>query len=552
MTTSGSETARAANDLKKMRRPKTAGAAVDRLPPHALDMEKGVCGCVLMSPGTVMDELQEARLVPEWCYDLRHQLLLHQAFRLHEEGKAWDVLVLQQRLKEAGLLEQVGGLAYLAQLQDAVPSAANLAYYLEAVRQKWQLRELIKLCTLTCGEAMEHTGEVDELLARVHSDFLRLETACVKDSEWSMKRLLADKVIPALTAHYTRGKAQINGITTGIEYLDKIFCGLGQAHGNYHVIAARPNVGKTSFMTQVALHAALAWERWEPVTEEEHARAEAAGERVTKGDDGKCLVLKRGVPVGISSLEMSADSLATKMLFQKGLADLQRWRTGFAEQKDVEVLAGAAAHLAERDNIYIDDSSRLPIEQIKARWRRWHRQYGVRLFMLDYLQLSKTLGKKLRPDRVQELADVSAELQALGKELNCPMIILAQMNRDYEKDPNRAPRMSDLKDCGAVEQDADTVTFLYAPRMSDTNKEFFEQAMEQRFGANWKKWDGRPERINALVAKNKHGPKGKAEMLLLHSSTVFVDWNKWLKENRLKAAAKGEESRYREEGDEEP
>src|SRR5205823_545864 len=144
------------------------------------------------------------------------------------------------------------------------------------------------------------------------------------------------------------------------------------------------------------------------------------------------------------------------------------------------------------------------------------------LFILDYLQLMQADAKRFRNDRVQELAEVSAELQALGKELNCPMLILAQMNRDYEKDPGRAPRMSDLKDCGAVEQDADSVTFLYEPRLSDTAREFYETAMAKKFGEKWKKWDGRPQRINALVAKNRLGPKGKAELLLLHSSTTFV------------------------------
>ena len=127
------------------------------------------------------------------------------------------------------------------------------------------------------------------------------------------------------------------------------------------------------------------------------------------------------------------------------------------------------------------------------------------------------------------------------------MIILAQMNRDYEKDPNRAPRMSDLKDCGAVEQDADVIGFLYEPRLSDDNKEFFEGAMLQQFGKDWKKWDGRPQRINMLFAKNRFGPKGKAELLLLHSSTTFKDWGVWCKTNKVRPPAAGEESRYRDE-----
>jgi replicative DNA helicase len=210
------------------------------------------------------------------------------------------------------------------------------------------------------------------------------------------------------------------------------------------------------------------------------------------------------------------------------------------------LLTRAAEPLARENRVVIDDTPRLRIGRLKAQWRRWFRQYGVRLFVLDYLQLMQGDVQRGRPDRVQELAEISAELQALGKELNCPMIILAQMNRDYEKDPNRAPRMSDLKDCGAVEQDADVIGFLYKPRLSEGQEEFFEGAMKSKFGENWRKWDSRPERINALFAKNRFGPCGKVELLLTHSSTRFYDWNVWLKENGLKGAAAGE-SQYKDE-----
>ena len=539
-------------NLRKMRRVRPDQPDVrntDRLPPHSEEAERGVLGCVLLSPNDTMDECVATGIQAEWFYDLRHQLIYHTVLGMHQRRLPVDLITLQHELKQAGKLEQVGGLAYLAGLPDAVPSAANLAYYADFVREKWQLRTLLRVCTEIAGEVYTNETTVDELLAKAQKTFLDLEQQAMPAMEQRIKRIITEKVVPDLEEHYTRGKAQLRGVTTGLEFLDKILCGMGGKNGQYYVFAARPNVGKTSLATQIAMHAALDYQRWEEVTAADFEKAATEGLPTKKTDEGKFLVLRKGIPVAISSLEMRSDSLVNKMLFQRGQADLQRWRTGFGEDKDIQLLTIAAGQLATADNIIVDDTPRLRIGQLKAKWRRWHWQYGVRLFILDYLQLMQADGKRFRPDRVQELAEVSAELQALGKELNCPLIVLAQMNRDYEKDPNRAPRLSDLKDCGAVEQDADVVAFLYQPKLNDTNQEFFDRAMAAKFGPKWMKWDGRPQRINVLVGKNRLGPKGKAELLLLHSSTTFVDWNVWLKENKLKAAAMGE-SQYKEGGEE--
>lgn len=521
----------------------------EKEPPHSPEAEQGVVGCVLLSPSECLDECNEARLSPEWFYDLRHTTIYEHALKLQLEGKPWDVIVLQQRLKDAGLLEEIGGISYLASLPDAVPSTANLSYYLDIVREKWQLRTMLQMCSGVIDSVSEFEGHVDELFTTIHSQFLQIQEAASRPSESTIRDVLKNRVLPKMEAHYTRGRAQITGVTTGLEYLDKIFSGLGGGNGNYYVLAARPNVGKTSLISQIAMHVSQDYRFLKEVPAEEAENRKAKGEQIITIDDGKQLAWHQGLPVGISSMEMQTDSLVQKMLFQRSGADLQRWRTGFAYEGDLTIIGKAASELGASNRIIIDDSPRLRIGQLKARWRRWYRQYGVRFFILDYLQLMQADQKKFRNDRVQELEEVSAEIQALGKELNCPLMILAQMNRDYEKDPFRAPRMSDLKNCGAVEQDADAITFLYEPKLSDTAREFFENAMHAKFGENWKKWDAKPQRINALVAKNRLGPKGKAELLLLHSSTTFVDWNVWLKENKLKAAAMGE-SKYN--NDEEP
>jgi replicative DNA helicase len=541
------------NLKKKVGSPPTAG---DRLPPHSPEAEAGVLGCVLLEPSTCLDELREAGGQPEWMYDLRHQHILLAMFGMFDANVGIDLITLQQRLKEADLLEQVGGILYLSRLQDAVPSAANLNYYTAIVREKWLMRQAITLGTEMVGRIYDFEGEVGPLISEVTNDFNKLEILALGDgrnrSEWRIGPLLSQRVIPKLEAHYTRGRAQMSGlVTTGLEYLDKIFCGWGGDNGNFHVVAARPNVGKTSLITGFALHAALDFEYVDPVAPDKAKELHEA-EKTVFESNGQMFVKLKGVPVGISSLEMSAESLGFKMLFQRAKADLQRWRTGFATDADFPPLITAMEGMVKADNILIDDTPRETIASIKSKWRRWHRQHGVRFFLLDYIQLIKGERGRFRPDRVQEMEDICAELQALGKELNCPMCILAQLNRDYEKEPTRLPRLSDLKNCGAIEQDADSVTILYKPSLKKPGSsedspdgEFFKECMTDKFGEGWRKMDGRPERINALVEKNKHGPKGDAQLLFLKSSTLFVDYNVWLKENGYKRPAAGESGKYK-------
>lgn len=537
----------------------------DRLPPHAPEAEAGVCGSVLLEPSGCLDALDEMGFQPEWCYDLRHQVILATARGMHfrQPREVVDMVTIQVELRQTGKLEEVGGYGYLNELMDGVPGATGASFmlaYAEKVREFWQMRVALAAAAGIEARVRELEDQrvpgdsVEAVIDEALHDLEKVSELHTHRSEAFIRDLLRDKVIPKLEQHYTRGRAQMNGlVTTGLEYLDKIFCGLGGDNGNYHVFAARPNVGKTSLVTGMALHAALDFEFTEELKSGEGRVSGEDG--VFRTEEGRWFQKKKGVPVGISSLEMSAESLGLKMLFQRARADLQLWRTGFAKAEHFPPLTIAASQIGTMNNILIDDTPRENIQSIKAKWRRWHRQYGVRVFLLDYIQLIKSSSKRFRQDRVQEMEEISAELQALGKELNCPMIILAQLNRDYEKEPNRLPRLSDLKNCGAIEQDADSVTLLYKPspykpfsKEFTDDYEFFRQCMEAKHGENWKKWSGRPERINALVEKNKHGPKGDAQLLFLKSSTLFVDWDAWLKQNNFKNASKGEESRYRTEG----
>lgn len=509
-----------------MRREKPKSATEDRLPPHSTEAERALLGCIFLSPVECLSECQEGGMEPEWFYDLRHGLVFTLLQGQAQAGKGLDLVSVYQAAVDQKLVAQIGGLPYLAALPDATPSSANVSYYADIVREKYQLRRIIKLGGELIDGAMDFRGTIEQALAAAESKVLSLRLIGERTSEHSIKEILGNEVIPDLEK-YHRGKAQIRGLTTGIEYLDKLIGGIGGEDDFLWVFAARPGTGKTSLILDFAEWIALHHQVW--------SYPDGAKE-------GEAAVKTIGLPVGIFSMEMTRKALGKRMLFQKARADLQRWRTGFATNADLPPLIKAAGELA-RAPIWVDDTARLSIESAKARARRMHRQHGIGLFMWDYLQLMRGSAKRFRPDRVQELAEVTGEFQALGKELGVPNIVLAQMNRDYEKSPRwRPPQMSDLKDCGAIEQDADGIVFLYEPKMNDEQQDFFEGAMRREFGdergnLDWAKC---PRRINLLIEKCRFGPRGICELLFHQASTHFEDWNVWLKGKGLKKPALGE------------
>ena len=282
MIDSVSETAGATADLKKARRQKPAirnpQSTIDRLPPHALDMEQGVLGCQLLSPnecvGEVIEKLKDIGV--EAHYDLRHQTIQAELFEMYDNRIPIDVITLQQRLKDKQLLEQVGGIAYLAQLQDAVPSAANLSYYLDIVREKFLLRKMIQTCTDVVGRVYDYEGEVDALLDEVERDVLRISESRAQGDVLTTKELV-NKAIGTIENFFSR-KGTLTGLATGFADLDRMTDGL---HGSEMiVIAARPSMGKTSLAMNIVEHA----------------------------------VLEQKLPVGVFSLEMSAEALVLRMM----------------------------------------------------------------------------------------------------------------------------------------------------------------------------------------------------------------------------------------------
>jgi replicative DNA helicase len=458
-------------DLRKTRRKKTAMAdltKIDRLPPHSMEAEQGVLGCILLSPNDCLgDCIEKFKSGPEVFYDLRHRSVYETLIEMYERKEAIDLITVQQTLKDKSQLDGVGGLAYLASLPDAVPSAANLEYYQEIVREKFVLRRMISTCTEVVGRAYEHQGEVDTLLDEVERDVLRMASDRVMGGNRTIKDLVHSAIHTIEEYHQRQGK--LGGLGSGFLDLDKMTDGWHE--GEMIIIAARPSMGKTSLAMNMVEHVAV----------------------------------NLNLPVGVFSLEMTAESLVMRMMSSLARVNSRSIRDGFLSERDFSKLTTAAGKLAKAP-LFIDDASGLSILQLRAKARRMHQQYGLKLFVIDYLQLLHSTSRRAE-NRQQEIADISNGIKALAKELRVPVIVLSQLNRELEKDKNRKPRMSDLRESGSIEQDADVVGLLYRPVANDDDE-----------GPTP---DQEAVPVNLLIAKQRNGPTGDVNLTFLKSCTRF-------------------------------
>ena len=468
----GSEVGGAPPDLKKSRRHKPAAvdlSKVDRLPPHSLEAEQGVLGCMLLSPNECVGLcLEKFKGGSEVFYDLRHQTVFELLVAMYDQKTPIDLITVQQRLKDKQQLDAIGGIAYLSALLDAVPSAANLSYYADIVREKSMLRKMIRTCTEVVGRVHEYEGEVDALLDEVERDVLRISEERVEASTLTIKELVHGAINKIEDFHARQG--MLTGLATGFPDFDKMTSGLHG--GEMIVIAARPSMGKTSLAMNIVEH----------------------------------VVLEERQPVGVFSLEMTAESLVLRMLCSRSRVNLRSIREGFLAERDFPKLTGAAGKLSLAP-LYIDDSPGLSILQLRAKARRMWQQYGIKLFVIDYLQLLNSTSRRAE-NRQQEIADISGGIKALAKELKVPIIVLAQLNRDIEKRPKATPMLSDLRESGAIEQDADLVALLYKPSSGEEDDSGPREDQEAL-------------PVNLLIAKQRNGPTGDVNLTFLKSYTRF-------------------------------
>jgi replicative DNA helicase len=460
-------------DLRKGRR-KNAGASrpstsnVDRLPPHSIEAEQGVLGCIFLAPHECIGEcVEKFKPGPTVFYDLRHQVIFELLMEMYDKKEAVDLITVQQRLKDKGQLESVGGLTYLAALPDKVPSSANLSFYVNIVREKYILRKMISVCTDVVGRVYEHEGEVDSLLDEVERDVLKISEERVEAQTLSIKDVVHQAINRLEEYHQNQG--MLTGISTGFMDLDKMTTGMHG--GEMVVIAARPSMGKTSLAMNIA----------------------------------EAVAIDQKLPVGVFSLEMSSESLVLRMLCSRARVNLRNIREGFFSERDFPKITNAAGKLASAP-LFIDDTAGLSILQLRAKARRMWQQYGIKLFIIDYLQLLHSTARRAE-NRQQEIADISSGVKALAKELNVPVIVLSQLNREMEKDKNRKPRMSDLRESGSIEQDADLIGLLYKPNAGDDEE---GPSIEQ---------EAVP--VNLLIAKQRNGPTGDVQLTFLKTYTRF-------------------------------
>jgi replicative DNA helicase len=440
----------------------------ERVLPQSIMAEQGVLGCVLLSPSDNLDTcIKTFRKGGEVFYDLRHRIIFDTLTEMYDAKQPIDLLTLQEKLKMKGQLATIGGIPYLVALSDAVPSAANLEYYVEIISEKFILRQIIQACTSVVGRVYGHDGKVDELLDEVERDILQISEERVENTSMLMKELVHRAINTIEDFHQRQG--MLTGIGTGFVDFDKMTSGLHG--GEMIVIAARPSMGKTSLAMNIVEHVVL-----------EEKRA-----------------------VGVFSLEMTAESLILRMLCSRARINMRSIRDGFLAERDFPKLTAAAGQLAHVP-LYVDDTAGLSILQLRAKARRMHQQYGVEMIVIDYLQLLSADSSRIE-NRQQEIAQISNGLKALAKELRIPVIVLSQLNRALEKDNGRKPRLSDLRESGAIEQDADLVALLYNDERKDDECGTLHED------------DALP--VKLLIAKQRNGPTGEVNLTFLKGFTRF-------------------------------
>lgn len=466
-----SDMAGAGADLKLARRQKASradGPNIDRLPPHSASSEQGTLGCQMLSPmECVPIFIMKSGGDVEVYYDLRHQTIQKCILSLYEDRTPIDMISMQDWLKQHQLLDQVGGILYFGQLIDSTPSAANLEYYLSKVVECHTVRRMIRTCSEIVGRAYEFTCTVDELLDEAEKDFMSIRPA--SSQEITPIKVLVNDAISSIEKDFER-KNPVIGLATGFIDLDVMTGGLNGP--DVWVIAARPSMGKTSLGWNIAEH----------------------------------VVLELKQEVGFFSLEMSAAQLVKRSLCSCARVNHREITRGFIHESDFPKLTNAAGKLG-RAKIFIDDTAGLSILNLRARARRMVQQYGCKLFVIDYLQLLNSKTRRSQDNRQQEVADISSGIKALAKELNVPIIVLAQLNREFEREgKKRKPRLSDLRESGAIEQDADLVGLLYKVNLGDD-----EESDEDQFAVP----------TNLLIAKQRNGPTGDVNLTFIKQFTRF-------------------------------
>jgi replicative DNA helicase len=441
---------------------------IHRTPPHSVEAEQGVLGSMLISPRDTIAECVE-KINEEYFYVPAHQTIYTVLVELWNAGQAIDLITFTQVLRDRNLLETVGGAAFVTSLFTFVPTAANVQYYLDIVRDKYILRSIIAAATESVRRAYEEQDEVGNLLDEVEQKIFAVGEDRFKGQMLSMKDQVME-AIESIEKLYER-KGGITGISTGFVEFDRMTSGMHPSE--MIVIAARPSMGKTALAMNIAEHVAI----------------------------------NENLSVGVFSLEMSSQQLVQRLLCSRARVNLQKVRDGFLGERDFPSLTAAASKLAEA-RIFIDDSASLTILELRAKARRLKAQQDVQLIIVDYLQLLRSTSRRAQDNRQLEISEISAGLKGLAKELKIPLIVVAQLNRQPEARSGGKPRLSDLRESGSIEQDADLVGLLVRPEIYEED----EEARAEKAGE-----------AELIIAKQRNGPVGEIPLTFLKEFTRFED-----------------------------
>jgi replicative DNA helicase len=434
-----------------------------KIPPHNLEAERAVLGAILLEPQIIPRAIE--LLKPDEFYKDGHRKIYGAMVRLFDRSEPADALTVAEELRRAGELDDVGGQAALATLMEEATVATQFAAYAQIVRDKAQLRELIRVARELTEHGFDESEDVRALIDRAEQMVFRISERRLHKSAVPVREVLT-RTIEHIETLY-RKKEHVTGVPTGFADLDRLTAGLQKA--DFIIIAGRPSTGKTAFALNVVQQVAV--------------------------ETGRAAL--------IFSLEMSKEQLVQRLLCSEARVDSHRVRTGYLETGDWKRIGAAAGRLADAP-LFIDDTANLSVLEARAKARRIRAEHGLDLVVIDYLQLMQ--GRWRAENRQQEISEISRSLKALAKELEVPVVALSQLSRAVEARGDSLPRLSDLRESGALEQDADVIVFLHRPGLYKENPADAEKNL-----------------TDVIIGKQRNGPTDKIQLVFKPEYTRFED-----------------------------
>ncbi len=434
------------------------------LPPQNIEAEQAVLGTVLLQDKSL---LQIAEIIePNDFYRDAHKVIFTAMITLFEKREPHDLITVAGLLSDQNKLNDVGGAAYLASLTDIVPFSGTLVHHAKIIHKKSVLRRLIQTTSEVAARCYDAQDDIESLVDQAEKTIFEIAQS-KKGQGFQPMAQIVPRAFDRITKLFDR-QEHITGIATGYEELDKMTAGLQPSE--MIILAARPSMGKTALAMNIVQHAAL----------------------IDK------------TPTAVFSLEMSMESLALRMLCSVGRIDAQRIRTGKLHESDWPKLTRATGMLADAP-IYIDDTAGLTVLEMRAKARRLKSEHNLGLVVIDYLQLMQ--GKSSTENRTQEISDISRSLKAMAKELNVPVLALSQLNRSLENRTDKRPQLSDLRESGAIEQDADVIMFIYRDEVYNKSEDNPNRGLAE-----------------VIIGKQRNGPTGMVKMTFLGEFTTFESY----------------------------